>query len=364
MKCSYCLCIDEKYFMDGVCRRCLRYRNLRLSEDIDIKVMDSDYELSFSLTKFQLEASNNIVNSLRSGNVFFEAVCGAGKTEMCYEVIRQYLRKGKRVGWAIPRRQVVLELASRIQANFKGIIVVPVCGGFTDILEGDLVICTTHQLFRYHQFFDLLIVDEVDAYPFSNNQLLFDFMRASVKGKLLLMSATVDSKLMNKFAGIKHIIMPFRPDLLPVPIPRVERTIFSLWKNRSMFLREKVLVFVPTRKVAVMLGLILRVPYITSLSEEKEKIIETFRASDKGILVCTTVLERGMTFKDVFVVVLGSDHRVFNKASLIQIAGRVRRGTSVKGECIFIAFRKSKEVAACIRQLKRTNQYACSVLAK
>lgn len=362
VKCKYCLCEDISYFKDGVCRRCLRYRNLRLVEDIDIKVNDSDYSLSFKLSKYQLRASRDIVSALDKGDVFFEAVCGAGKTEMCYEVIRRYLEAGLRVGWAIPRRQVVLELAERIACNFKGIEVVAVCGGHTDILHGDLIVCTTHQLFRYHQYFDLLIVDEVDAFPFYNNDLLFDFMRASVRGRLILMSATADRKILNQFDKMSHILMPFRPNLLPVPVPTVERSLFGLWKYKRIFINEKVLVFVPTRKIARILGFVFRVPYVTSNSENKEEVIEAFRNCERGILVCTTVLERGVTFRDVFVVVLGSDHKVFNSSSLIQIAGRVKRGASVKGACILVSFRKDKEVLECVRKLKYINQYAYSVL--
>jgi competence protein ComFA len=362
MKCKYCLCEEAIYFKQGVCRRCLRYRNLRLSEDIDIKVEDSDYKLNFKLSKYQLKASRAIVDALKEGDVFFEAVCGAGKTEMCYEVIRKCLERNKRVGWAIPRRQVVLELAERIASNFRGINVIAVCGGYTDILQGDLIICTTHQLFRYHQYFDVLIVDEVDAFPFYNNELLFDFMRASVRGRLVLMSATADRSLMSKFDSMKHIMMPFRPDLLPIPIPVIERTLFSLWKYRDIFKKEKVLVFVPTRKMAKILGHILRVPYITSTSSDKESVIDRFRECDRGILICTTVLERGVTFRDVFVFVIKSDHDVFNTASLIQIAGRIKRGASVKGSCVFLSFRKDKEVIACVEQLESINRYAYSVL--
>ena len=37
-----------------------------------------------------------------------------------------------------------------------------VCGGHTEVTDGDLIICTTHQLYRYYRAFDLLILDEPD----------------------------------------------------------------------------------------------------------------------------------------------------------------------------------------------------------
>ena len=73
-----------------------------------------------------------------------KAVCGAGKTEIVVPVIAAMLRKKKKVCFAIARRQVVLELAARLQKIFPRAAVVPVCQGYTQRLSGDLIICTTH----------------------------------------------------------------------------------------------------------------------------------------------------------------------------------------------------------------------------
>lgn len=36
-----------------------------------------------------------------------------------------------------------------------------------------LVICTTHQLLKYYQAFDLLIIDEIDSFPYAGNPQLY-----------------------------------------------------------------------------------------------------------------------------------------------------------------------------------------------
>ncbi|MEF2921783.1 MAG: hypothetical protein U0O16_05000 [Holdemanella sp.] len=41
-----------------------------------------------------------------------------GKTEICFESICGYLAQGKKVGFAISRRQVVLEIANRLRIAF------------------------------------------------------------------------------------------------------------------------------------------------------------------------------------------------------------------------------------------------------
>ncbi len=48
-----------------------------------------------------------------------------------------------------------------------------------------LVIATTHQLLKFYQAFDLLIVDEVDAFPYVDNPVLYHAVEQAVKMKEL-----------------------------------------------------------------------------------------------------------------------------------------------------------------------------------
>ncbi|WP_271853093.1 helicase-related protein [Planococcus maritimus] len=53
-------------------------------------------------------------------------------------------------------------------------------------------------------------------------------------------------------------------------------------------------------------------------------------------LATSTILERGITIPHLQVAVIGSCHRVFDRAALIQIAGRVgRSGKDPTGEIVF-----------------------------
>ena len=71
------------------------------------------------------------------------AACGTGKTELVMEAIKQSLAKGCRVGFAISRRQVVLEIRERMQDAFKNLNVIAVCEGYTEVTEGDLCLLYT-----------------------------------------------------------------------------------------------------------------------------------------------------------------------------------------------------------------------------
>ena len=69
-------------------------------------------------------------------------------------------------------RELVIELAERMKNAFKNATVVTVYGGHKNVLDGDIIVLTTHQLYRYNCFFDLLILDEADAFPFKDNEVL------------------------------------------------------------------------------------------------------------------------------------------------------------------------------------------------
>ena len=106
---------------------------------------------------------------------------GAGKTEMIYGVIEYALNLGHHVCLTMPRKELVIELAKRIQKQFFNIQPILVYGGHTECLEGQFIICTTHQLYRYPRMFDLLILDEYDAFPYRDNEVLENILMNSIK---------------------------------------------------------------------------------------------------------------------------------------------------------------------------------------
>jgi competence protein ComFA len=93
---------------------------------------------------------------------------------------------------------------------------------------------------------------------------------------------------------------------------------------------------------------------ITSKTSYKREVIKRFENQEITVLLSTTILERGVTFKNLSVMVLEADNPVFNKASLIQIAGRVKRITDA-GEVIFMAKFKTEAMLNAIKEIKELN---------
>lgn len=206
MECKRCGNKDERYFYKGskgvYCRKCIAFSRILLKEELEEFTYEicegaEDYKLSFELTDYQKKASKELKDNLESGDVLLYAVCGAGKTEICVESISEYLEKGMKVAYAISRKEVVIELENRFRNIFKNARVTGVYGGHHEKLDGDLIICTCHQLFRYHHTFDLLILDEVDAFPLKGNETLMEICLRACKGRIIFSTATVNNDLKN-----------------------------------------------------------------------------------------------------------------------------------------------------------------------
>ena len=114
-----------------------------------------------------------------------------------------------------------------------------------------------------------------------------------------------------------------------------------------------------------MLGFILNVfiqCYVcTSESEDRDEIIYHFKQNPKGVIIATTVLERGVTIPKADICVWHANHSVFDEAGLIQMAGRAGRSfTSPEGDVLFLCSEKTELVEFCRNKIERANQI-CAV---
>ena len=74
-------------------------------------------------------------------------------------------------------------------------------------------------------------------------------------------------------------------------------------------------------------------------------------------MVTTAVLERGVTVKDLQVIVYLSDHQIYDSHALIQIAGRVgRKIDAPEGEVIFLAKENNQEMQRAVEEIVTANK--------
>ena len=380
MQCPRCLNTDQSYFYKGskgwYCRRCIAFSRVLLAEEqepvalAEVRASAEEYELTYPLTEKQAEIARQCVQLTETADILIKAVCGAGKTEIVVPVIAAMLKKKKKVCFAIARRQVVLELAGRLQKIFPKADVIPVCQGYTEQLSGDLIICTTHQLYRYYQAFDLLILDEPDAFPFRGNEVLHGIAVTACRGRRIYLTATPDKTLLRQVSRKQMVMLELnaRPHGHPLPVPQ-EKTGFVLlrlyWLVRwlSGHAAHPRLVFVPTirlaRRLGRFLGFLFDCSVCTSQTPDRDRVIEEFRNRTAGVMVATTVLERGVTIPGVDICVYNADHRVFDEAGLVQMAGRAGRTFQYPGGDVLFLLRENSETAdRCISEIRRANQCA------
>lgn len=368
MKCNRCLNEDPRYFYyyqdRCYCRKCISYGRSLTSSQVHT-FLNVDYHLNYQLTPLQQKTSQELVKRYQNHqNTILKAVCGAGKTEMLYEVLKYALNKGHRVCLTAPRKELIIELSKRLKSQFVHIDPVIVYGGHSDRVQGQFVICTTHQLYRYRYYFDLLILDEYDAFPYYQNEVLENMLKTSIRGHYIFMSATIEK-------GDLNILSRYHQKKIPVPVCQKGSHLMMTCKMLMQLKKYQkqhlpVLVFVPTikqtKKVSRYLQLFLIKNKISS-SQTKHihQLIEQLVNHQLDVIVTTTVLERGMTIPNIQVIIYHGEHVVYTKETLIQIAGRSGRiEPYVDGKIIIYALRKTKAIDQCIKQLKQDNVLSVS----
>ena len=366
---------DEKYIgeINGkkYCRKCISFSGEHAKGFIYSKG-EAKLFLSYPLSKEQQHISDRVIFNFKKGyNTLINAVCGAGKTELVFGVIEYALKRELSVGFALPRRDVASELFIRIKEAFKNNTVTLVIGGLTDKLNADIVVLTTHQLYRYPCYFDLLILDEIDAFPFRDNELLNTFFYQSVKGNFILMSATVTEENIKQFStGNNEILyLNTRFHRKPLPVPEIKirysvAKIIFIIKKLKQYKKEKkpVLIFAPTIDIANKLYRIISIflkngNIVSSKAVKRSEIIEHFRNKQYDYLVTTAVLERGVTIANLQVIIFKADHDLYDEGSLIQISGRVgRKFYAPDGEVIFLASKITGAMENAIKTIKEKNK--------
>lgn len=287
------------------------------------------------LSRPQQKASDALISSIdKKNSILIHAVCGAGKTEILFHAIEKALRQGLRVCIATPRRDVVQELAPRLKRAFPTTEIESLYGGSEDRLpHAHLTIATTHQLIRFREAFDVLVIDEVDAFPYSVDDALQKTSHSARKksSTLIYLSATPSKKIKTD----EIVKIPARFHGFPLPVPETKwlgNWRKSLLKNKVdpalikwLSDHQKALVFMPDIESMHVYSSILDVPSVHSADPDRGKKVMAFREGKSQALLTTTILERGVTFSGVEVAVFCAGDPVFTEAALVQIAGRVGR---------------------------------------
>lgn len=397
--CAYC----EACLTMGRSRYCTPIVRVSSGQNMSpVPPADEDMEIyirSWGLSDVQAEASGLALRFLKANKSLSRekaqvptaprfliwAVTGAGKTEMIFPMVQYTLARGGRVAIATPRRDVVLELKPRLEKAFPHTKVVTLYGGSEQRWEqGELTLATTHQLMRFRQAFDLVIVDEIDAYPYHNNPMLLYAAEqvCASGGAYILLSATPPEELQRavKRNQLPHARVAARYHRHPLPEP----SLLSCPPLRQMLAQNglngklkghlasslergaQVFVFVPKIAMVEPIVALLRQSFpcvnvqgTSSKDADRSQKVTDFRATSIRLLVTTTILERGVTIPKSDVFILDADSPVFDSAALVQMAGRAGRSAQdPRGRVYFAAKEKTRSQAHAKRQIAEMNVIA------
>jgi len=365
-KCNRCLStnIYKDNYGSYHCLDCYQYG--LISDQMTIYRFDREIihtnhilNMDYNLTELQEKGSKFLLDCYQAKEPgFLQAVCGAGKTEMTYKVILEALNHNQKVCFVIPRVQVLKEVKKRFYDSFPKTTIGLLYEGNKHYENAQLIFSTPQQLIYFYDEFDLIILDEVDAFPYSGNEFLKRLVKKSLKstGVHIYMSATICEDDKEELKNYKTFLIPSRYHKRPLAIPSFikigdRKDIYRKIKkylDKNHMDGKKTLLFVPTIKMGIEVNKTLQEKgydsqFISSNTKYKYEVTASFRNNNFNFLVTTTVLERGVTFKDIDCFVLFADHMVFTKETLIQISGRVGRDVLYpEGQILFFSEYTSK----------------------
>ncbi|MFJ7825302.1 DEAD/DEAH box helicase [Psychrobacillus sp. NPDC096623] len=309
------------------------------------------------LTLLQQKASEELLSSVeRNESHLIHAVCGAGKTELLLPAIFASLQTGKRVCVAAPRTDVILELFPRFQKVFPNTTIHALYGGAPDQYGyAELVLATTHQLYRFEHAFDVVFVDEADAFPYYADETL---QRAVTKAaKPLAAIHYVTATPTKTLITTNQSILTRRYHGHNLPVPRLD----SLWGYRRQLKKGKIhpklqawinkkietktpfLIFLPT--IEMLENFPGDIPRVHAEHPKRKELVMQLREKKIPGLLTTTILERGVTIENVQVAIVGAEQPIYTSSALIQISGRVGRSAQhPDGDIVFFHHGISREM--------------------
>lgn len=399
--CQRCGNIEQRLFVSLLCKRCNEVCTYcrkcitmgRVSEctvlvrgiaEISGESYLNPLQWEGVLSDGQELAAQSVVDAVKQKESFFIwAVCGAGKTEMLFRGIAEALQKGERVCIATPRTDVVLELAPRLQEVFPNINVAALYGGSLDReKDAALIVATTHQLLRYYRAFHVMIVDEIDAFPYHADKMLQYAVNEAMKEKAarIYLTATPDEKWKRKLRSGKQkgVIISGRYHRHPLPVPifrwcgnwkkglirkKIPRALLQ-WLNLYLSKRYPIFLFVPHVRYVEEISQLLKslnnqIDGVHAEDPARKEKVAAFRKGEIPLLVTTTILERGVTVENSQVAVLGAEEEIFSESALVQIAGRAGRSSDEPhGDVIYFHYGKTEAMVRAKKHIQSMNKNA------
>ncbi|HHV77452.1 MAG TPA: hypothetical protein GXX39_08795 [Syntrophothermus lipocalidus] len=356
-----------------------------------VKSVRLNLDIAFSLPQYEaFEALARFVRKDSLSEAMVWAASGAARPEVAYGAIREVLKRGGRVLFGIPRKEIMEEMNYRLTQAFPGVTVAGVRGKVTKaVKDPDIVLASAYHALKYYRNFDLVILDEAEAFPFRACDMLVNALRRARKtdGKYVYITSTPDPAMYARAqrGEVKVIMIPLRVHGIPLPVPKMivekdiqgERKIpdslFGLVRETIEEDLAQLLVVVPDQGTSARIGAFLREKFMEMAygdadrllmstgcqDEEQQRKVNSWVRGEFPILVTTNLTRRGDVAPNTNVIVVYADNPTFDEGALLQLAGRVGWSDSYPtGKVWFIASRMTRPIEGAIRKINLLNEEA------
>ncbi|CAJ1203737.1 DEAD/DEAH box helicase family protein [Companilactobacillus nantensis] len=372
------------------CRNCINLGKIQIDEQLLITPTNLNFPQQEDYLVWDGQLTTNQTKGVRELILAFQqhcdhlvwAVTGAGKTEMIFPLIEQVLQQGQRIAICSPRVDVCIELFPRIQKVFPKTTVGLFHGRSEEPYHlTQIMLATVHQLIRFEKAFDVLVIDEVDSYPLAGNQMLHHAIKKAKKdvGMIVYLSATPPKELLTQVKqqkiSITRLYQRFHGHPLPEPHCHLLLKPTQFWKinprlrlllKRLIKTKQRFMLFFPQIPAMKQFAKQLKKLYplltfvdVSSKDDQRLEKVQQFREQKVQGILTTTILERGVTFKKIMVIVLDAQAKEFSKTALIQIAGRAGRGKDSYDDQVHFYYQAyNQQIRLACDEIRYLNQQA------
>lgn len=385
--CQECLMLGESKPCEALYAIPARAR----PEENYVKSVRLNLDITFSLAQYEaFEALARFVRKDSLDECLVWEVCGGGRMEVVFGAVREVLKRGGRVLFGVPRRDVLEDMLHRLERAFPGVLVSVRYGKARNFQpNSDIVLASTHHVLKYYQGFDLVVLDESDAFPYRASSILINALRRAkkAKGKFIYLTPTPAPEVFARAqrGEMKVIQIPIRPHGFPLSLPqivvnkeldsdRIPEIVFQFVRESLEEDQAQVLVLVPDSYYSKRVGEWLRerlkqhpisgarehpVVYTGSDDPERERKVCAYFRGDCNILVTTNLTSRGDLAPKSNMIVLWADREIFDENCLLQLAGRIGWSEEYpQGKVWFVTSRVTRDIEGAVRKIKLLNEEA------
>jgi competence protein ComFA len=208
-------------------------------EESVVKSVRLNLDITFSLAQYEaFESLARFVRKDSSLECLVWEACGAGRPETVFGAVREVLKRGGRVLFGVPRKDLIEDLSLRLERAFPGIAVSAQYGkSGANPADADITLASTHHALKYYKNFDLVILDESSAFPARAGAIMINALRRAKKnqGKLIYLTPTPDPEMYARAqrGDVKVIQIPIRQHRHPLAVPRVMIEQETGYENRA-----------------------------------------------------------------------------------------------------------------------------------